>query len=147
MKNSGPKMEKEGQIALSHIQTLSQMLSHIDQEKVANSERKAGPLPEMGSTDKTNPFFKGFSSQGGTKLVNVPKLPNISMIYISSNMKRVVVDGTSYSVGEQLPDGSMIKDIAIDQIVLDVKGRKKIMKAPKSRVLGTTVWSEGEARE
>lgn len=147
VKNTGPKMEKEGQIAFAHIQTLSQMLSRIEKEKIANIERKQGPLPEMGNSDKSNPFIKGSSMQGGARVLTVPKLPSISMIYISSNMKRAVIDGASYSVGDQLPDGSTVKDIEIDQLVLDMKGRTKILKAPKSKVLGTTVKPQGEARE
>lgn len=147
VKNTGPKMEKEGQIAFAHIQSLSQMLVRIEDEEIVNVERKLGPLPEMGNSDKSNPFIKGSSFQGGARVSSAPKLPSISMIYISSNMKRAVVDGTSYLVGEQLPDGSTIKDIEIDQLVLDIKGRTKILKAPKPQVLGTTVKTQGEVRE
>lgn len=139
--SSLPKMEVEGQAALSHVHSLSKMLRRIDQENELVSVRTSGPLPQLGVGEKPNSFINGALLSGKPSISIAPKTPTISMIYISTNMQRAVVDGKSYSLGDRLPNGATIKEIAIDQLVLDMKGRRQILKAPKSNVLGSTVKS------
>jgi len=53
----------------------------------------------------------------------------VNMIYLSSTMRRAVIDGHYLGPGDALPDGTRVVAIQKGQVVLRQKGRREVVKA------------------
>ncbi|MBR7800851.1 hypothetical protein [Undibacterium fentianense] len=137
---SNQQLVKEGDTAKKNLQSLSSMLVLLDQMKtnpsIAFAPVAQGPELKAGKPSYvSNPAAVAAAAAAAAKKA----IPAISMIYVSSDMQKVVINGRAYEVGDVLPNGGKILEINLDQVAYEQGKRRLIMKAPQSQVLGTTV--------
>lgn len=139
---------KEGQALDQQLRSLSLSLSKLQSLDSSSGllMSKTGPLLQMGAEVPENK-----SANTGASGMNVyqgnadsaaavkKKEPVISMIYMSSDMKMVVINGRTLEVGGRLENGGRITEITMDAIEYDLAGKKHVLKAPGQQVLGSTV--------
>ena len=64
--------------------------------------------------------------------------PTISLVYISSTMKKVGINGNLYSIDDKLPDGGRIISITEQSIGIMQHGRREVMLLTKPHPFVTT---------
>jgi type II secretory pathway component PulC len=131
---------KEFADANQRISTNTQMLSRLSNLGIFSLGNLTAPLagnsPEV--IDPKAALGKFGSGLTGSKPVAASTVSPISMIYVSNNMSRVVMNGNTYSVGDRLPGGANLVEINLDSIITETKGRRQKMKAPQAAVVGST---------
>lgn len=84
------------------------------------------------------PLLKASTSDpsGGNLAVPRPVQPTVSLIYLSSDMRRAVVDGDVVGVGDSLANGARVLSIEADRVIVDKKGRRTTLPVPQPRIVG-----------
>jgi hypothetical protein len=128
---------KEGEDALQRLRRIDQVLNKIDALKPLASQMATGPLAQPAPTPvaaAVNP-----ATQAGKPAPAAAKAaPVISMVYLSTNMQRAVINGKLYASGDSMPDGGRLVTISLNEVVIDYKGRRKVLQVPRSQVSGST---------
>ena len=127
-------------LVLSRIESLKRQLPLMAMAPLA----QAAPAPLAALDKTTGPGAKQASARMGTAAA--PPAPVISMVYLSSDMRRAVIDGKLYAIGDALPGGGNLMVISLNEVVIDVKGRRTVVQVPRSRVSGSTVKPVAENR-
>jgi hypothetical protein len=127
----------EGVSAMQRLEHMEKTLSFIDSIKVATLQTPVAPLaptPAMA----TSVSASAPAGSSGTRPTTVPRVaPAITIVYLSSDMQRVVIDGLVYALGDSLPNGGKLVTLNLDNVVVDYKGRRKVYPIPKGQVLGS----------
>lgn len=76
------------------------------------------------------------SGTGSTAAPAAPAAPVVSLIYLSSEMTRAVINGQMVTVGDTLPGSARVVAIDADRVVIETKGRRRILHVDKPRVVG-----------
>lgn len=138
--NIDAQHSKEFADANQRILTNTQVLSRISNLGIFSLGNLTAPLagnsPEL--LDPKAPNAKTGAGMTGSKSAAVANVSPISMIYVSNNMARVVMNGNTYSVGDRLPGGANLVEINLDSITTETKGRRQKIKAPQTAVVGST---------
>jgi hypothetical protein len=138
--NLDSQYSREFSEAHQRILSHSKMLTQLSNFSLFSSGNFTVPLagnsPDI--YDPKSNFGKSTQNGSETKQAGQKKTSPISMIYVSNNMSRVVMNGNSYSIGDRLPDGATLVDISIDSITTEIKGRRQQIKAPATGVVGST---------
>lgn len=132
-------MPRDRDAALQRLRGLDQVLLQIDRLALLAPQTGAfaGPLaqaPESLQHPALQPGLQKSAARPGA----ASPLPVFSMIYLSSDMERVVVNGNLYEVGDLLPGGARLVDIGMHQVVIDVGHRRQVVQLPKNQILGST---------
>jgi hypothetical protein len=61
---------------------------------------------------------------------------NVSLVYISSDLQKVVIDGKLLGAGDMLPGVGRLIEITQEQVVVEQRGHRRVLKLPKPHVLG-----------
>lgn len=142
---------KDGDDAQQQLRRVNQALSRIERFKRQLPLMAVAPLAQaapapLAALDKTpGPGAKQALARTGAAVA--PPAPVISMVYLSSDMRRAVIDGKLYAIGDALPGGGSLMAISLNEVVIDVKGRRTAVQVPRSRVSGSTVKPVAEKRE
>ena len=139
---------KEGEEALQRLRRIDQVLTKIDDLRPLVGQTAVAPLaqPTPVSLATLNPTaaqgVQGSQRQaeksGSAAAPTVPVAPDISMVYLSTNMQRAVINGKLYGSGDLMLDGGRVKTISLNEVVIDYKGKQKVLKVPHSQVSGST---------
>lgn len=132
---------KESEEALQRLRRIDQVLTKIDALKPLASQIATGPLaqplPLAAGVNSTT--TQGAQLAGKAGAVSTPKVdPVISMVYLSTDMQRAVINGKLYASGDRMPDGGRVLAISLNEVVIGVKGRRKVLQVPRSQVSGST---------
>lgn len=112
--------------ALRQVRGLDEMLARVEGPRVANNQVVYGPLAVPAKA----------VVQGAQVAALKAPPPVISLVYTSSQMKRVVIDGQMLGVGDRTASGARVIDIGADEIVLDKAGRRETLAVPKGQRIG-----------
>lgn len=134
---------KDGDEALQRLRGLDQVLAQIDRLKQPAPQGTPGPLAQAAALPPSQ-------SAGAQDLIAQQKMakkeskpvreaPLVSLVYLSSDMQKAVIDGHLYAAGDRLPDGARLMDISMEQVVLDLNGRRQVLPLARSQVIGSTV--------
>ena len=136
---------KEGEEALQRLRRIDQVLTKIDDLRPLVGQTAAAPLaqPTPVSLATLNPTAAQGSQRqveksGSAAAPTIPVAPDISMVYLSTNMQRAVINGKLYGSGDLMLDGGRVKTISLNEVVIDYKGKQKVLKMPHSQVSGST---------
>lgn len=136
---------KEGEEALQRLRRIDQVLTKIDDLRPLVGQTAVAPLaqPTSVALATLNPTAEQGSQHsagksGSTAAPAVPVAPEISMVYLSTNMQRAVINGKLYGNGDLILDGGRVKTISLNEVVIDYKGEQKVLKVPRSQVSGST---------
>ena len=133
---------KEGEEALQRLRRIDQILTKINELKPLSSQVAVAPLAQpapLPVAAVTPSAVQGVQQQAGKAGPMAAKpAPVISMVYLSTNMARAVINGKLYGLGDSLPDGGMLLDISLSEVVIGYKGRRKVLPVPRSQVSGST---------
>lgn len=133
---------KAGDEALRHVQSLDQALTQIDRLKpLLPSVSRKGPLAQLSA-----PVSAPLSRQATVKVVVRP-VPVISLVYVSSALHKAVINGKLYSVGDSLPNGNLVQEISLKQVVLKAGRHQRVLQVPQGDVVGSTVQSVVTSRQ
>jgi type II secretory pathway component PulC len=138
--NIDAQYSKEFADTNQRILTNTQALSRLSNLGIFSMGNMTAPLAGNSAEvlDPKAPNGKNTPGMFGSKQVAVPNASPISMIYVSNNMSRVVINGNTYSVGDRLPGGANLVEINLDSIITENKGRRQKIKAPQSSIVGST---------
>lgn len=67
---------------------------------------------------------------------NQPAKPDISLVYVSSDLQKVVINGKLLGAGDVLPGGGRLISITQERIVFERRGRRASMRLPTPNVFG-----------
>jgi hypothetical protein len=129
----------DGEKSLQRLHGLSQLLAQIDHLKQLPPQVAALPLALPINAPVDSSAQIGNQNLIKKSIKAMPKTPVISMVYLSSDMERAVINGQLYKTGDQLPGGGRLVDISMKQVVINVRGRRQVVQVPSSQVLGSTV--------
>lgn len=131
-----------GVLASDISPALSQQLKASDGE-VLHLRRLEKTLDQVNrlkdSTQAPAAMLALYSSQPQTSAMdgrNQPVKPEISLVYISPDLQKVVINGRLLGTGDTLPDGGRLISITQEQIVVERNGHRKALRLPKPHVLG-----------
>lgn len=141
--SSAPSLHgKEGEEALQRLRRIDRVLTQIDALKPLASQMATGPLAQpapLPIASLAKPAVQGGAPLAGkTPAVLAMEAPVISMVYLSTDMQRAVINGKLYANGESMPDGGRLVMISLNEVVIDYKGRRKVLSVPRSQVSGST---------
>lgn len=71
-----------------------------------------------------------------TGKVTPPAKPDISLVYVSPDLQKVVINGKLLGAGDRLPGGGRLISITQERVVFDRQGRRAVLQLPKPHVLG-----------
>ena len=141
---------KEGQNLEHNLKNLSKVLSTLDRldGNLSLQMPHVGPLMQGGldfSEKKSSGMGVGSiaASPGHVESVTTVKKkePEISVIFLSSDMKMVVINGRTLGQGDRLENGGRIVEIDMDSIAYELAGKRHVIKAPRQQVLGSAMKS------
>lgn len=145
---------KEGEEALQRLRRIDQVLTKINDLRPMVAQTAVAPLAQQAPVAQAALPPLGVQSlsaaqqQVGKSVVGVarvaPPTPVISMVYMSSNLERAVINGKLYGSGDLMLDGGRIKTISLNEVVIDYKGKSKTLKVPRSQVSASTATSASE---
>jgi hypothetical protein len=136
----GPKSipAKDGEDALQRLRGLNQVLGQIDRLQQLPEQFIAGPIALAPLAATSNPALQLAQQKQVKKEPSaVIERPVISLVYLSSDMQRAVINGNLYANGDLLPDGGRLADIGMSQVVIDVGGRRQVLQVPRNQVMGS----------
>lgn len=119
----------DGEEALQRLDRLDLVLGQIDRLKQFPPQVAAGPLAQPAALPVSTTAQNALQEN---------EAPVISLVYLSPDMQRAVINGNLYATGDLLPDGSRLADISMDQITTDIGGRRKVWQVPRNQVMGST---------
>lgn len=138
---------KEGDEALQRLRKIDQVLTKIDDLRPLVAQVAVSPLaqpvpaplvplaaPPAAATQGTS----GAQPQAGMAAAAPVAAPVISMVYLSTDMQRAVINGKLYGNGDLMLDGGRVKSISLTEVVIDYKGKPKVLKVPRSQVSAST---------
>lgn len=142
---------KDGEDAQQQLRRINQVLSRVESIKRQLPLMAIAPLAQaapvsLASMDKTTELGAKKASARIATAAAAPPAPVISMVYVSSDMRRAVIDGKIYAIGDVLPGGGSLMAVSLNEVVIDVKGRRTVVQVPRSRVSGSTLKSVAENR-
>lgn len=121
--------------ALHHLHRLDAVLQQIDRLGLLAPQAAVGPIAQVPASA---PLAQGGLPRATLKSRPAMALPVFSMVYLSSDMQRVVVNGSLYEVGDLLPGGGRLAEIGMNQVVIKFGHRRQVVILPKNQVLGST---------
>jgi hypothetical protein len=130
----------DGNLVLAQLRRASQLLARLDALPPSSAAGVAGPLAQNSSTPvaKAPLFVAGKAAASATAPAKEPKT-TISMIYVSSDMQRAVINGQLYARGDVMPGGGRLTSISLKEVVIESeKGQRTVVKAPQSQMAGAT---------
>ncbi len=131
----------DGNLELAQLRRADQLLANLEAMGPASMALRGGPLAQAAAAAPTLlPLQSGARKASGPVSASVDKAPpTISMIYLSSDMQRAVINGQIYARGDALPGGGRLTSISLKEVVIESKsGQRTILKAPQSQVAGNT---------
>lgn len=118
---------KTGEAELQHLRALDKTLDQIN--RLALAARPAAAVLALHDSKAQDAALGKGSAQ--------PADPVISLVYVSTDLKKVVIDGKLLGAGDQLPGGGRLISITQERIEYERKGRRATMRLPKPDVLGS----------
>lgn len=141
---------KEGQNQDNYLKSLSRVLTSLENLD-GNAGWKmphTGPLMQVGADIPEKKSMGVSSGSVGASFGKVDSLvalkkkePEISVIFLSTDMKMVVINGRTLGEGDRLENGGRIAEIDMDSIVYELAGKRHVIKAPRQQVLGSAMKS------
>ena len=139
---------KEGEEALQRLRRIDQVLTKIDDLRPLVGQVAVAPLAQPAPVALASLNPTPAQSAQGTQQAGKPgsaaapavlPAPVISMVYVSTNMQRAVINGKLYGSGDLMLDGARVKTISLNEVVIDYKGKLKVLKVPRSQVSASTL--------
>lgn len=134
---------KDSDTALQRLRRIDQVLGQIDQLPKPVVGGHVGPVvqaPALAIAPANQSALLGKGQVLTPKqAAMITERPVVSLVYLSTDMRRAVIDGHLYSTGDLVPGGGHLIEIGLNQLVIDVKGRRRVVKVPLGQVLGSTV--------
>lgn len=134
---------KDGDEALQRMRVLDQVLGQIDRMKPLPTLAATGPIaqPAVLPLNATANSTTQIAQQKSAKPAPLAEIEAsaISLVYLSTDMQRAVINGNLYANGDLLPDGGRLLDIGMNQVVIEVGGRRKVLQVPRTPLMGSTV--------
>ncbi|MBU0594591.1 MAG: hypothetical protein KKH74_12770 [Gammaproteobacteria bacterium] len=110
---------------ISHLQGLDATLSQVD-SLTTSTQAPAAMLALYSSQHKTS------ATAGQNQSAKI----DISLVYISPDLQKVVINGMLLGIGDILPDGGTLTSITQEQIVIKQGGHRTVLRLPEPHVLG-----------
>lgn len=134
---------KDSDTAMQRLRRIDQVLGQIDQLPKLVMENHVGPFaqaPALALAPTNQWAILGKRPALTAKQpAMITERPVVSLVYLSTDMRRAVIDGHLYSTGDLVPGGGHLIEIGLNQLVIDVKGRHRVLKVPLGQVVGSTV--------
>jgi hypothetical protein len=113
----------DGNLELAQLRRADQLLAHLEAIGPAPLALAGGPLAQAAAAPALSPPPSGSRRASGPVAAAVAKEPpTISMIYLSSDMQRAVINGRLYASGDVLPDGSKVIRISMKEVLIGREG-------------------------
>ena len=141
---------KEGQNQDHYLKSLTRVVSTLASldGNMRLQMPSTGPLMQVGldfAEKKSFPVMNASTSVSpgnpDSVVVVKKKEPEISVIFLSSDMKMVVINGRTLGQGDRLENDGRIAEIDMDSIVYELAGKRHVLKAPRQQVLGSAMKS------
>ena len=124
------------------LSSLNQRLKSVDRE-VHHLNELEGTLDQvnrLSNSRQSSPVVLAlYASQSQIAVASKstqPIKPDISLVYVSPNLQKVVINGRLYGTGDRLPNGGRLIAISQERIVIVRHGHRKVLPIPKTHVLG-----------
>lgn len=144
---SGPTSlhAKDGEDALQRLRRIDQVLTKIEDLKPLVSQMAAGPLAQLAPLPLPLPLPPPLALAGKPAVPTgqagsaaAIETPVISMVYLSTDMQRAVINGKLYASGDSMFGGGRVVSISLNEVVIDYKGKRKVLPVPRSQVSAST---------
>ncbi len=132
---------KDSDEALQRLRRLDLVLGQIEWLKQIRLQNSAGPIAQLAAlplNSQSNPAARIVAQTAAKKeTASAAEAPIISLVYLSSDMQRAVINGNLYATGDLLPDGGRLAEIGMSQVVIDVRGKRRVLQVPRGQAMGS----------
>lgn len=111
-----------------HLRGLDKTIDKVDRLTIA-SQPQAAMLAVYDSKTQASALARSKSGHQADK-------PVISLVYVSPDLQKVVINGSLLGVGDKMPGGGRLVAIAQDRIKYVLKGKSQALLVPEPHVLG-----------
>ena len=128
--------EKSSRVLDQQLKTTANEIARVS--RLANVLAAIDRLPGTGApTDIVAERHDKALTPGGKRDEDGTPL-DISLVYLSSTIQKVAIDGQLYGPGDLLPDGIRVISISPARLVLSGKDGRQILKFARANALGTS---------
>ncbi len=116
---------QSSEVEIRHLKGLDNTLDQVDRLTVS-TQAPAAMLALYSGPHKTS----------AVEGQNPPARTVVSLVYISPDLQKVVIDGMLLGIGDMLPDGGTLTSITQEQIVIKRGNQRTVLRLPEPHVLG-----------
>lgn len=124
------------------LSSLNQRFKLVDREELHLNvlEGTLNQVNQLSDSRQASPAVLAlYASQSQAAVAsksNGPAKPDISLVYVSPDLQKVVINGKLYGTGDKLPHGGHLIAISQERIVIMQHGHRKVLPIPKAHALG-----------